>query len=388
MITVCHIISGDLWAGVEVMVFNLLKYLNKFNNMKIFTIILNEGRLAQEIRNLGIPVYILNENTSSFMTILNKIIKIIKIINPDIMHSHRYKENIFSYFAAKGSNLNNNIKLISTQHGMPLLKEKIDINRSIWNRNIISSNGIDEPLARWGMLKYNYHILSRSFNYTVAVSKDIKKLLIQTARFSEKRTIVIYNGIDIPLHYEPEMNNKYFYIGSAGRLFSIKDFPLFIETARILRDDHRDVQFMLAGDGPEREKLQNLVNKYELGKNFRFLGFINKTSDFYKELDLYMNTSFHEGIPMSILEALSYGKPVVAPAVGGLSEIIEDGVEGFLVDSRDPFEYAKKCITLMTDKTLREKMSNAGIEKINNKFSVLKMVESYTKLYCDMVKKM
>lgn len=368
------------------MVFNLLKYLKKCDDMEIFIIILNEGRLSQEIKRLGIPVYILEENTSSFLTILKNINKIINKSTPDIIHSHRYKENILSYFAVKGWNKNINIKLISTQHGMPLLKDKKIVDNSVWNRIPITAGVIEEPPVRWGILKYNYYILSRHFNYTVAVSKDIHSLLIQTANFSEKKAIVVHNGIDIPYLFASKSIKRYFNIGSAGRLVSIKDFPLFIETARILQVSCPNVQFILAGDGPEREKLQILVNKYGLGKNFKFLGFISETSDFYQDLDLYINTSFHEGIPLSILEAMAHGTPVVAPGVGGLCEIIEDGVEGFLVYSRNPIEYAKKCMSLMMDKELRRKMSFAGKEKINKHFSICKMVDSYTKLYCDMVK--
>ena len=103
--------------------------------------------------------------------------------------------------------------------------------------------------------------------------------------------------------------------------------------------------------------------------------------DFYLNIDAFINTSFHEGIPMSILEAMSYGKPVVAPNVGGIHEIFQNGRSGFLVDGRNPFKYAKRCIELASDRLLYEKMANSSRKRVINNFSMETMVASYVKIY-------
>jgi glycosyltransferase involved in cell wall biosynthesis len=87
-------------------------------------------------------------------------------------------------------------------------------------------------------------------------------------------------------------------------------------------------------------------------------------STFYRGVDLYLNTSIHEGIPMSVLEAMAHGLPVVAPNVGGISEIIDQGVEGYLLEDRDPKASAEKFFLLYENKGLRERMSHAAREKV------------------------
>jgi len=372
MIRVCHIISGDLWAGAEVMACNLIKNLSKHEDIELYAILLNQGKLAEEIKKHGIPVYINDEKSLSFLHILNNTRKIMKNLKPDIVHSHRYKENIISFLAIQGNPLKNKAKLISTQHGMP--------------------DGIPAGNGRWssfGLSVYNlnYLILSRYFNCTVSVSKDIQALLIKHKSFSFKNTTVIHNGIEVPSIGKKEYRDKILKIGSAGRFFRIKDFPLFVEIARILIEKYKNLEFILAGDGPERETVQALVKRYDIDKYFLFPGFISDTSDFFQGLDLYINTSRHEGIPMSILEAMAHGIPVVAPAVGGFCEMIENGVDGFLVDSRDPMDYARQCFKIIEHMDIRKSVSHEARNKIIRDFSVGKMADTYLKLYNDMTKK-
>lgn len=114
MLHICHIISGDLWAGAEVMAFQLLKGLMVYSDLDLFAIVLNNERLAEAIKELGIRVKVVDESRISFYNILLTIRKIFRKHPPDIIHSHRYKENILSYLS---SSFIPGVKLISTQHG-------------------------------------------------------------------------------------------------------------------------------------------------------------------------------------------------------------------------------------------------------------------------------
>ena len=95
--------------------------------------------------------------------------------------------------------------------------------------------------------------------------------------------------------------------------------------------------------GLKKEGITSLVREYKLEQAFRLLGFVDDMEGFYQSLDLYINTSLHEGLPMGILEAMSYGIPVIAPKCGGLPEIIDNGIDGFLIEGRNPKGFAKKC---------------------------------------------
>lgn len=364
MIRVCHIISGDLWAGAEVMTFHLLKGLRECNDLELSAILLNEGRLAKELRGLNISVEVFDESKMSFFQIILAIKKALNHRPPDVIHSHRYKENILAYLVSKTKK---GIKLITTQHGMSEAEGNIGLKHQL-------------------ISKLNFFLLPRCFQNIVAVSKDIQKAFVNQYRFPEDKVKVIHNGIEIP-EVSPIMKEKNsFVIGSSGRLFPIKDYPLMVEVAREILKKTNGIRFELAGDGPERLKIQDLIKKNGSGKIFHLRGFVDDISSFYKGLDLYLNTSIHEGIPMSVLEAMAHGVPVIAPKVGGLMEIIDDGVNGYLVDGRNVKDFVNRCIALFENDTLRKEMGSAARNKIINKFSMDQMAQKYYNLYLDVCK--
>jgi glycosyltransferase involved in cell wall biosynthesis len=140
----------------------------------------------------------------------------------------------------------------------------------------------------------------------------------------------------------------------------------------------------LAGEGPERSKLQALIQEYDLNETFVLQGHVEDMLPFYHGLDLYLNTSVHEGIPMSILEAMAHGLPVVAPDVGGISEVVDNGEDGYLIDTRDPRAFAEKCLLLYENKQLRRGMALAAREKVARSFSVENMAAQYHELYLNL----
>lgn len=358
---ICHIISGDLWAGAEVMNYRLMKGLKNFKNIELSAIVLNEGELAEELRSLRIPVTVVEEKRHNFFQIARKIRKIIIETSPDIIHSHRLKENILAYFSVKP---NKNIQLICTQHGMP---EPLELNINILKSIFLS--------------KYHYFILSNYFKYIIVVSADMRKSFLEKYGFQKDKVYLIHNGTEIPEIDLKKNDGNLFVIGSAGRLFPIKDYTLMVEIAREVLQQTDKIRFELAGDGPEKEKILSLIRKYGIEKGFTLTGFIDDMTTYYRGLDLYINTSLHEGLPMSILEAMAHGLPVVAPNTGGIGEILQNEVEGFLVVGRNPKIFAEKCIRLHREIVTTRAMGNAAKEKIRNRFSLEIMAKNYYDLY-------
>jgi L-malate glycosyltransferase len=366
MLRVCHIISGDLWAGAEGMTYHLLKGLRAYRNLHLSAVVLNNGKPSKEIKKLGIKTHILDEKKLSFLQILWAVRKILLKNPPHIIHSHRYKENILAYVSSR---FIPSIKLISTQHGMPEIHEgKRNVKHFLISRS-------------------NFFMLSHYFHQVVGVSQDIQKAFIKQYGFKEENVSYIHNGMEITGILPKRANKMEFTIGSSGRLFPIKDYPLMVEIAKIVAKKSKNVRFILAGDGPERNRLESLMQDYDLEEFFTLMGHTDNMDAFYQELDLYINTSLHEGIPMSILEAMSYGLPVIAPDVGGISEIIEDGVEGYLIHGRDPEDFSERCIRLVENRQLRAKMSKAAREKVIKEFSMERMAEQYYNLYMQIAKK-
>jgi glycosyltransferase involved in cell wall biosynthesis len=358
-LNVCHLISGDLWAGAEVMASQLIIGLHLNDNMYVSAIVFNKGRLADELKNAGIDVTIIEESKYIFPILVYKVYRALRTRKINILHSHRLKENILALLVAT---VLGKVKCITTKHGMPEFSYK-----KLSSGSIISS--------------INIFILSRLFSCTVAVSDEIRTILINKHSFSEKRTVTIHNGIQLPPPDFSSIKNiiQPFTIGTAGRCVPVKDFGLFIAIADQLRDN-KNFRFVLAGDGPLFIQLQKTVEKHHL-ENFTFLGHIEDMNSFYSQIDLFLNTSQHEGIPMTILEAMSRGIPVIAPHVGGIPEIITNGVDGFLIQKRDQDLYIEKCHTLATEPALYLSMSRIAHDKIENLFSDKTMVQRYSQLY-------
>jgi len=360
MLSVCHIISGDLWAGAEVMTYNLLKGLRIYSDLKCSAILLNEGKLTDLIRELNIPVYVFEENKMTFPQILLGMQKVFKHQSPHVVHSHRYKENMLAYLASKTKK---NIKLIATQHGMP----EHDMKKSGIKQRIVTS--------------LNFAILSKAFHRVIAVSKDIQNIFVEQYRFPKNKVAVVHNGIMIPEYLLAKQERKAFVIGSAGRLSPVKDYPFMVEVAKEILKETKEIRFDLAGDGPELNKIQLHIQKYNLEKFFFLRGPVSDMDAFYQGLDLYLNTSVHEGIPMSVLEAMVRGIPVIAPKVGGFEEIIEDGIQGFIVENREPKDFAERCIAVYKNNSMRRQMGSAAREKIVQNLSMQNMAEQYHEIY-------
>lgn len=355
-----HIISGDLWAGAEVVTYKLIKGLNNLGGLQVTAVFLNESRLFEEVRMLGVPSYAVAESAHSFIYIARKIKSIINEISPDIIHSHRYKENLLAYYASMGTK---NPRLIATLHGLP---------ESFYGYNSLKNRLVNQC---------NYLILKR-FDAVVAVSSDIRNSLVNKHGLKESKTWVIKNGVDIPTESSPRLENRNFVIGSAGRLVPVKDYELMVRMAAEIVKQDSNIRFVIAGDGPLREQLRSKIDHLGLSNQFELVGTIDDMNHFYRSLDLYINTSIHEGIPMTVLEAMAHGVPVVACAVGGNKEIIEDGRNGFLVFERDPKLLAEKCLHLKRNDSLWSEISKGARQRVVSNFSDIQMANQYHELYC------
>ncbi|MGH7773434.1 MAG: glycosyltransferase family 4 protein [Candidatus Binatia bacterium] len=364
---ICHLISGDLWGGAEVMAFHLLNGLQALPGVDLFVILLNEGRLSEELHGLGIPTYVINESKRSFAEIAWIATEIVRKRAPRIIHSHRYKENILSYLIA--NTLAKDAVLVSTQHGMPEFY-----------------GGFPSMVHRLKSALH-YRLVASRFERMVAVSLDIKESLVRDYGFQEKRIQIIHNGISIPETISRNFRMKdYLAIGSAGRFFPVKDYPFMVEVAREVIGKTDKIRFELAGDGPMIGDIQRLIKTYGLEKHFLLRGFLNDVSVFYNGLDVYLNTSIHEGIPISVLEAMAYGLPVIVPKVGGLREIVTDGVDGYIVDARNPKEFAGRCLSLFENSTVRREMGHAARQRISREFATQRMIQNYTDMYVQLIR--
>jgi glycosyltransferase involved in cell wall biosynthesis len=362
-ITVLHVFSGDLWAGAEKMIATLLKQLRKYPDIRILALSLNESTLAGVLRESGIETIVISENNHFFASLLIKTFSHIRGTKVDLIHAHGYKEDMLALLVRQFIGVR---WLVSTVHGLP---EPSFIRYS---------NGNNVAFKR----KVDYFILKHGFARVVAVSQDMKQNLVNKYGFNSTKVEMIHNGIDIPSLNNPRCpESSDFHIGTVGRLVSVKQYELFLDIADLVTKQVKNVRFSILGDGPLKEELASKVKGLRLDNIVKFEVPRTDPSDFYESIDLYLNTSLHEGLPLSILEAMACGKPVVAPKVGGLPEIITHSEEGFLVESRSPKDFAEWCVKLIRNKELRTTMGQKASKTVSKSFCSDLMADSYHRLY-------
>ncbi|SCX96769.1 glycosyltransferase family 4 protein [Desulfoluna spongiiphila] len=360
MMRVCYIVSDDLWAGAEVMAWNLIRTLHASGKVAVQVIALNPGRLSRSLEQEGVRVFVVSEARLSFATLLVRVRGILKATAPDIVHAHRYKENILAFLAG---GVFRRPRLVSTQHGMPETSPR------------------DAGLAKRCTSKLNTLLLTYGFQRYVCVSDDLRKTMARSFGLTGGKACVVYNGVAFSGTLPPRTEGQTVTIGSAGRFYPVKDFALMIDVARVVRQMLPFVRFRLAGDGPLRAELQAQAEACGLQGCFLFSGHVSDMPTFYRSIDIYLNTSVHEGIPMSILEAMAAGVPVVAPDVGGIGEIITHGTDGYLMPTRHPEDFARCLAPLCESSQLRRQVAEQAAVTVRDRFSAAAMADRYYQLY-------
>jgi len=369
---VCHLISGDLWAGPEVQTYTLLHELTSVSDLNVSAVVLNEGPLSDKLRELGVKVYVIDESKYGFFDIRKRLIDILLDERPDILHSHRYKENILGGMAHTKCNIKH---LVQTVHG------------------------IQEGFSGLQRLKMNTYMFlndrftRRHFEKIIAVSHDIERHI--SAKFGAGKVVTIHNAVDTskrPSRSRDEMmselglNPVHAVIGAVGRLVPIKGFDVLIDAAAAILRKQPDIKLVIAGDGPLRQELEARVGRLGINDNVTFTGFRDDILDVINVLDIVAVTSYHEGIPISVLEAMSLEKVVVSTNVGGMKEIIENNVSGVLVKPGNPDAIADKCLEILDNESLRENLQNGARKRIENEFAARIQRDRLLELYNEVMR--
>ncbi|MCX8178489.1 MAG: glycosyltransferase [Candidatus Aenigmarchaeota archaeon] len=366
-------------GGTETMFFKLLNFLKKEGHE--LTVITVKSKNNLNIN--GIKIYYVKSyvQQNRFMSPLNRIFnynsykitkKIIEMEKPDI--AHFYNTSLISPSPILAC-LKNKIPTIKTfndyEHLCP------DSSKTKWSKFCDKEMGIFNCLkcdrrnvnpSLLTVLYYNTIIKNFElsiFRKTINVSicETIKKVLDQSKIDSR----VIYQSI-----YLPKNIPKLKYTANilyAGRLSKEKGVNYLIEAFSHLKN--KNAKLLIAGDGPERKKLENIAKNYGLSQRIKFLGFVDKTTlqNLYEDIDFIVLPSvWQEPFGLTGLEAMSYGRPVIAFNVGGISEYVSNNENGFLVDVFDVKSLAEKMETLLSDKDLLLKFSKNSIET-SKKFS-------------------
>jgi len=170
-------------------------------------------------------------------------------------------------------------------------------------------------------------------------------------------------------------------IAGVGRLNSQKNFSLFLDVAAALSPRFPNLRFLLAGEGPEEAMLREKALQLGLTDRIVFAGYIADTRQVYAAADILLMPSRFEGLPMTLLEAMAMNLPVVASKLDGIAEVIEEGREGYLVDSTDVTGFAERCAGLLDHPAKSSELATNARAKIEARFSVERMTSAVESSY-------
>lgn len=364
---VLHIASGDLWAGAEVQAYTLISHLARMPDITVATVLMNEGMLADKLRSAGVPIYVLDEAKMASPRIFAHLCTILRAWRPDVIHTHREKENILGSMANR---ICRNVSSVRTIHGGPE-----DSGVTGWKG---ARTRAIRALDRWCGRALQQRV--------IAVTRELAARV--TGEFPAAKIVVIENGVDTEAVRAERGIAEYraaapdvTHIGLVGRLVEVKRVNLFLETAAILVRDlpQRAWAFHVFGDGPERSQLQEVSERLKISDRVTFHGHRRDIAQCIAGLDALVICSDHEGLPMAALEAAALAVPTVAHAVGGLVEVVPPE---FLVNRHEAVAYGDGILRALgaDGRVTAEKHANVILQRFSAQRNAERILELYEEM--------
>ena len=369
---VIHLISGGDSGGAKTHVLSLLQHLNKTITAQL--VCFRDGPFADEARSMGIPTAICGGN--NIFRIRRQLTDTIRQEGYELIHCHGARANMIGALLRKTTGL----PVVTTVHS--------DYRLDYMGR----------PLSRLTFGTINAYAL-RKLDYRIGVSDAMVDLLISRG-FPADRFYAIYNGIDFTpappqgdrlpylMSLGADVDDDSVVVGIAARLNPVKDMSTLIRGFAAGYRKCPRLRLVIAGDGEEREKLENLARELGVEKQVTFAGWISGGMDrFYSALDINALTSLSETFPYALTEGARFHLATVATAVGGIPYLIDSSVNGFLVPSGDWQALGEHLAALGNDDALRHEMGEKLYQKASTQFSIQKTVDTQLHIYREIIRR-
>lgn len=281
---------------------------------------------------------------------------------------------------------NENINIVHTHHRMAAFYMRIIgfTRKFIFIHNVHNTFTDKKKLTKFALNKA--HI--------VAVGNKVKQNINDYYGISGLETVVINNAVESfdsqvqAINILKKCNNEgYFLIGNVGRLSEQKGMEYFIKAVPMILNEVSKIKFFIIGDGEDKEKLQKLISSLHLENNIIMLGYRNDIQNVMRQLDLIVLSSLWEGFPLTPIEAFSVGKTVIATAVDGTVEIVDDSINGKLIEPKDSRDIADKVLDLYKSPNRIKLYEENAYKKYKENFSYEILQIRYKEYYRNIIKK-
>jgi glycosyltransferase involved in cell wall biosynthesis len=318
------------------------------------------GAFGEMLRQQGVEVKLIGIQSgilSTFRVLANHV----RAVGPQIIHCHNMKAHLYGGACAR---LAGEIPVVLTKHG-----------------NSPPGTGKTGPANRW---------LARR-TQVIAVSEDVKESMSKWIGNGRYAVRYIPNGISLePFHGLPnraaarahfQWSQEEFLIGIVARLASSKGHRCLLQAFALFRRDRPSARLLIVGDGVMRETIRTLASDLGIADAVSLLGERPDVPVILAALDLFVLPSEHEGMPVTVLEAMAAGLPVVASTVGGIPQVVVNGQTGILIPPRDPARLAQVMLELAGDPESRQRMGERGRSRVAERFAMERMALAYEEVY-------
>ena len=368
---ILHLIDSSGMYGAEIMLLNLMI---EQQTMECSPVLLSMGRpdeqekqLEIECRNKGLMVRRIRiANNFNIVHNIKLLLQIVVELNIKIVHSHGYKGNILLGLIPGWKR---RFPIVCTLHGWTATRKFT----KMW---------LYEKLDKFCIQRFDAMVLVTSGCYGKCTT------IQYSPEESLEKVFLVENGIP-ELSFDADSgksnqvlkNNHEFLIGAIGRLSPEKGFGYLVDAMVYLLKDNDNYKLIIFGEGGERQHLEKKVSKYGLQGKIVFPGYYDNAYLYLKNFDVFIMPSLTEGLPITLLEAMQAGLPIIASRVGGIPEVIEDGHTGLLVDPKDSNELSQKIAFIRNNPDKGDEIGRRARQVALQKYSSRRMAEEYKKVY-------
>ena len=372
---IVYIIDGLGMGGAERLMIPVLKYLDRgMFYPRVCVLQDKDGNpIADELRQLGVQVDFLPVSYLREFSAVPRIRSYLQNVNANLVHTQLEFGNILGGIAAKSLGL----PCVSTVHTIPSLEKR----RKMKLHNMLE-----------------LFILRVLFDVTIAVSEETRNYYVKFGRLNSTKVKTIYNGIDLSQFIESQKKEKRgiiraeLQIPSSARLIitvavlrELKGIQYMLRAFPALLKKHPNTYYLIVGDGMYRETLVGEVEKLGLQRNVIFVGRRMDIPQLLSASDVFVLPTLTEALPTVLAEAMAAKQPVVACAVGGIPEMITEGVNGKLIPSKDPQALTDACEKLLDNPEQTTAMGEAGWQIVEEKFNITTQVNNLKELYLSLL---
>jgi glycosyltransferase involved in cell wall biosynthesis len=365
-----QIITLSEWGGAQQVCYDLATRLHG-DEFTVEVACAPGGPLVEKLKKSGIKVHQINSLKRDFSPIqdlkcLFQLYSLIRRGKYQIVHCHSTKAGILGRIAAWLARVP---RIYFTVHGWGFYNEQ----EYGWAQRILI-------LAERLCARFSTKIICVSEN-------DLKQGLARKIARAGKFTL-IRNGVAMEnlnrtgsLRREINATDEEVVFGMVARLHYPKDPILYLKAAKMVLESNGGCHFVLIGDGSLYDECLEFVSKSGLESRVHVLGFRKNARFLYSDFDVFVLSSLFEGLPLTVIEAMFAGLPVVASNVGGIPELVSDGRNGFLTIPGSPEDLAQKMLLLAKDDYLRRKMGGESSIIAKSQFALETMISQYRDLY-------